>query len=60
MKYRIYDKIEKEIVLSTDSKKELDFYINGNGWNNIFEGFYYENDEMIIETAQYNIIIKGE
>lgn len=57
MKYIIKDN-DEEILLETDKKEEIDFFID-NFIDNEFYGFYWENDEMIIQTSAFNVIIKG-
>lgn len=59
MKYTIKGN-DGEILLETDKKKEIDSFIEVNSEYNEFYGFYWENDEMIIQTSAFDVIIKGE
>ena len=58
MKYIIKDNYG-EILFETDKKEEIDYYIDNHSEYNEFYGFYWENDEMILVTGAYNVIIKG-
>jgi len=57
MKYIIKDN-DGKILFETDKKEEIDFVIDNSGHNE-FYGFYWENDEMIIQTSAFDVIIKG-
>ena len=57
MKYIIKDN-DSNVLLETDKKEEIDFFID-NSVHNEFYGFYWENDEMIIQTSAFDVIIKG-
>ena len=59
MKYTIKDN-NGEILLETDKKKEIDSFIEVNSEYNEFYGFYWENNEMIIQTSAFDVIIKGD
>ncbi len=59
MKYTIKNN-DGEILLETDKKKEIDSFIEVNSEYNEFYGFYWENDEMIIQTSAFDVIIKGD
>ena len=58
MKYIIKDN-DSNVLLETDKKEEIDFFID-NSVHNEFYGFYWENDEMIIQTSAFDVIIKGD
>ena len=60
MKYTIRtveDGVEK-VLLETDSKNKLDNFIALNLEHSGFCGFYEENDEQIIVTDNYDVVIK--
>ena len=59
MKYTIKNN-DGEILLETDKKREIDSFIEVNSEYNEFYGFYWENDEMIIQTSAFDVIIKGD
>lgn len=59
MKYTIKDN-DGETLLETDKKGKVDSFIEVNSEYNEFYGFYWENDEMIIQTSAFDVIIKGD
>ena len=59
MKYIIKNN-DGEILLETDKKGEIDSFIEVNSEYNEFYGFYWENDEMIIQTSAFDVIIKED
>ena len=60
MKYtiRTFDNDMEQVLFETDSKRDLDCFIECNLEHSGFCGFYEENDEKIIVTDNYDIVIK--
>ena len=58
MKYIIKDN-DGNILLETDKKEEIDFFID-DSVHNEFYGFYWENNDMIISTGGFDVIIRYE
>lgn len=59
MKYIIKDN-EGDILLETDKKEKVDYFIEQNQEYNEFYGFYWENNDMIISTSGFDVIIRYE
>ena len=60
MKYtiRTFDNDEEQVLFETDSKRDLDCFIEYNLEHSGFCGFYEENDRQVIVTDNYDIVIK--
>lgn len=59
MKYIIKDN-NNVVLLETYKKEEVDFFIEENQEYNEFYGFYWENNDMIISTGGFDVIIRYE
>ena len=59
MKYIIKDN-DDIVLLETYKKEEVDFFIEENQEYNEFYGFYWENNDMIISTGGFDVIIRYE
>lgn len=59
MKYIIKDN-NNVVLLETYKKEEVDCFIEENQEYNEFYGFYWENNDMIISTGGFDVIIRYE
>lgn len=59
MKYIIKDN-DGNVLLETNRKEEVDYFIEQNVEYNEFYGFYWENNDMIISTGGFDVIIRYE
>lgn len=59
MKYTIRDNETFDTIFQTDSKRELDNFIDFNLEHSGFVGFYEENNQMILVTDTFDIIIEN-
>ena len=62
MKYTVRDNNVNgafETIFQTDSKRELDNFIDFNLEHSGFVGFYEENNQMILVTDTFDIVIEN-